>query len=104
MSARTLRRDLAVIAQHLGPDELAVLVTLASRAWAGQARYGCLALRQDRRDFRREAVEELVDALFYLTAEVRRGSTVATAAGPGRRGEQTEAGSRGRRKGRGGRP
>jgi tRNA 2-selenouridine synthase SelU len=71
-----LRRELAAIGRHLGRDELQALVTIAARAWAGQARYGCLDLHRDRRDFGREASEELADATFYLTTDLlhrRRG-------------------------------
>ena len=69
----TLLRDLAAIAGRLGDDELAVLVTLATpRAWAGQARYGCLDLHHDRRDFHRETFEEIADGLFYLGAALQR--------------------------------
>jgi hypothetical protein len=46
-----------------------VLLAIATRVWAGQAHDGCLRLARDRRDFRREGADELVDACFYLTAE-----------------------------------
>jgi hypothetical protein len=64
----TLRRQLTDVAARLAPDELRVLLAVATRVWAGQARYGCLDLRSDRRDFRGEALEELADAVFYLAA------------------------------------
>ena len=67
-----LRRELAALAARLGADELRVLVLLATRVRVGQTRYGRLDLRRDRRDLRREAVEELADALFYLAAAVLR--------------------------------
>jgi hypothetical protein len=70
---RGLLRDLAEVAQRLSDDELHVLVTIAVRAWVGQSRYGCLQLARDRRDFRREAFEEVADALFYTAAELLAG-------------------------------
>ena len=63
-----LRRILAALAARLGADELRVLVLVATRARAGQACYGSLDLRRDRRDFQGEALEELADGLFYSTA------------------------------------
>lgn len=48
------------------PDERRVLLMVAQRLiGAGQAVYGRLDLRNDRRDFAREAGEELVDAAIY---------------------------------------
>jgi hypothetical protein len=64
----SLLRDLADVALRLSDDELRVLLTIAVRAWIGQAKYGCLDLRRDRRDLRREAFEEACDAAFYLAA------------------------------------
>ena len=65
-------RDLAGLAARLSDDELAILLLVATRAWAGQARYGCLDLSGDPRDFRAEALEELADACFYLAAAILR--------------------------------
>ena len=67
-----LRRDLDRVAARLGRDELRALVILATRVWVGQSRYGCLDVRRDPRDFRREALEELCDAVFYLAAALLR--------------------------------
>jgi len=72
-SRRALLGDLAAVAARLADDEVRVLLVVATRAWAGQARYGCLALGRDRRDFRGEALEEVADALFYLAAALARG-------------------------------
>jgi len=76
--AHALRRELAMLAARLGADELRVLVLLATRVRVGQTRYGRLDLRRDRRDLRREAVDELADGLFYLAAAAlrRRGQGV----------------------------
>ena len=82
-----LRRILAALAARLGADELRVLVLVATRARAGQARYGFLDLRRDRRDFQGEALEELADGLFYSTAALlsrrRRGGARRPARRPG---------------------
>ena len=77
-SARLL--DLAGLAARLAPGELDVLLLLAARAWVGQSRYGCLAVRRDPRDFAVEALEELADACFYLAAALARRSHARTSA------------------------
>lgn len=70
-------RDLAALAARLADDELAVLLLVATRAWAGQARYGCLDLRGDRREFNRDLLEELTDAFYGAAALLRRqGATI----------------------------
>jgi nucleoside-diphosphate-sugar epimerase len=65
-----LLAELADVAARLTGDELRVLLILATRVWAGQARYKCLELGRDRRDFPREALEGLADAVFHLGADV----------------------------------
>lgn len=51
-----------------------MLTLLAARLWAGQARYGCLAVRRDGRSFTREALEEVADsALYAAMGLVQRG-------------------------------
>jgi len=45
-----------------------VTAVIARRVLAGEARYG----RLDPRDFGREALEELLDAIFYLSAGLLR--------------------------------
>lgn len=59
-------------AGELGQDELLVLATIAERAVGGAEVYGPIALATDRRNFRKEAAEELVDACFYSTCELIR--------------------------------
>ena len=39
---------------------------LAHRALVGQARYGRLAIARDQRDFGAEALEEILDGMFYI--------------------------------------
>lgn len=64
-------------------DELEIMALLRScecadvdanerRALVGAAQYGALRVDLDERDFVVEAVEEMVDARFYLAAEVIR--------------------------------
>lgn len=67
---RALLRDLTDVAGQLADDELHVLLTIAVRAWIGQATYGCLDLRHDRRDLRHEGLEELCDGCFYIAASL----------------------------------
>jgi hypothetical protein len=53
-------------------DEAEVLALLSERLLAGRAQYGLLQLSSDRRDFRREAMFELVDGCAYLAAGIVR--------------------------------
>ena len=71
-SRAALLQGLADIAAHLAHDELKVLLLLATRVRAGRAEYGRLDVRRDRRNFRHETLEELVDGLFYLSAGLLR--------------------------------
>jgi hypothetical protein len=72
MSRAALRQDLTNVAGQLGHDELRVLVLLATRIRDGQARYGHLDVRRDRRNFARETLEEVIDGLFYIGAVLLR--------------------------------
>lgn len=76
VDASTRRRAreaaLLLLARQLGDDELEVITLLTARVRAGQRRYGRLVLASDRRDFGREALEEITDALVYLGAELLR--------------------------------
>jgi hypothetical protein len=72
MSRTILLQDLTSVAAQLGHGELEVLLLLARRVREGQARYGRLDVYRDRRKFKREALEELVDGLFYLSAGLLR--------------------------------
>lgn len=71
-SRRAKEAALSVLAHRLSDDELELLVLIAARVRAGHQRYGCLRLVRDRRDFGREALEELADAMFYLAARLLR--------------------------------
>lgn len=53
-------------------DELLVIATIAERAGMGSVQYGSLNLATDKRNFRKETAEELVDACFYSTCELIR--------------------------------
>lgn len=68
MSERTLEE----VCRELGPDELRILKKIAERLAMGQRQYGRLRLAHDARNFRKEASEELLDAVVYLTCEVER--------------------------------
>lgn len=67
------RGRLLAAAEALGPDELQVLALVAERVALGRRLYGSLALRSDQRDFRREALEEAADGLFYAAVALLRG-------------------------------
>jgi len=64
--------DLVWLVRRLGPDERRLLCRIAERLRADRSVYGKLDLATDRRDFRAEAAEELLDATIYLTAELER--------------------------------
>jgi hypothetical protein len=57
--------ELTRLASKLAPDELRVLLEVARRLKMGRRVYGKLDLATDRRDFQREAAEELIDAAVY---------------------------------------
>jgi hypothetical protein len=68
MSRAAPLQHLTEVAGQLGHDELRVFILLATRMRDGQARYGHLDVRRDRRNFTRETLEEVVDGLFYIGA------------------------------------
>jgi hypothetical protein len=68
MSRAALLQYLTDVAAQLGHEELKVVLLLATRMRDGQARYGHLDVRRDRRNFTRETLEEVVDGLFYIGA------------------------------------
>jgi hypothetical protein len=55
----------------LGEVEISILAHLAKRLALGAAQYGTFCL-DDKRDFIEETVEENLDAMVYLTAELKR--------------------------------
>ncbi len=71
-TADAVRTRIAELARALGPDELAVLALVAQGLVRGRSVYGELDTKSDRRDFRREASEELRDTLVYMGAELVR--------------------------------
>ena len=58
--------------QHLGPGELAVLVTIAQRLEMGRQQYGDLDPVRDPRNWRKELAEEQLDAAVYAACEMLR--------------------------------
>lgn len=58
---------------RLGDDERRVLVWIAKRLARGRAQYGELDLGSDKRDWRREFTEEVLDALVYAACEAVKG-------------------------------
>ena len=64
---------LVEIAAELGTDELRVLLLVAERLARGRRQYGALQVAHDGRDFRHEALEEVADALVYVSATLIRG-------------------------------
>lgn len=55
--------ELGLIWDELGPNERAVLLTLANRLFAGQSRYG--KLEPNKKDWKKEAYEEALDMSVY---------------------------------------
>lgn len=60
-------RMLLDLFRQLNGDERDVMMYVASRLVTGRTRYGALHAYSDSRDFRKEAVEELLDYLVYGT-------------------------------------
>ena len=58
--------ELLDLLSRLGPDERAVITYIARRLVQGEKAYGPLDLKRDRRNWKREASEELLDACVYL--------------------------------------
>lgn len=67
-----MRAKLNTIADELCPNELRVLVMLAERLRAGQDAYGALDPRGDAREWRRETMNEVLDAQVYCACELMR--------------------------------
>lgn len=64
-------KRMADIVYRLPEAEREVLLTIAHRLHSGLRRYGPLSADDDR-DWRAETVEELVDAIAYLTIDLMR--------------------------------
>jgi hypothetical protein len=60
------RDELRAIVDELGEDEVRVLARIASRLLRGAEIYGRLSVARDRRDFGKEAREEIEDSLVYF--------------------------------------
>lgn len=65
-------QELLELVDALGPDERRVLLAVARRLAMGQRQYGALDVAGDRRDWRKEAAEEALDASVYLACELLR--------------------------------
>ena len=64
--------ELFDVVRQLGEDEVRVLTAIARRLAMGRRQYGPLDVQGDRRDWKREAAEELLDGCVYLAAETMR--------------------------------
>jgi hypothetical protein len=68
----TTRERLLAAVADLGSDELEAVALVAERLVAGAGHYGRLDLATDRRDFRHEASEELLDGIAYAAMDALR--------------------------------
>lgn len=66
------RKELDTLLEKLGPDEVMILVRVARRLEFGRIRYGDMKLASDKRNFMKEAMEELLDWLVYMEGEQER--------------------------------
>lgn len=66
------RKELEVLLTSLGPDEVRILVRVARRLEFGRLRYGDMNLKKDKRNFKKEATEEILDWLVYTESELER--------------------------------
>jgi len=74
-----LARDIARRLQLASHDELRVVDQILTRLELGRERYGLLDIARDRREWRRELGEELLDAVIYDTIETIRAEDLAHA-------------------------
>jgi hypothetical protein len=70
-----MKEQLISIIEELDEDEALILLEIAKRLQEGQQVYGSWSVH-DERDYPREALEEVVDALNYCAAELVRLSEV----------------------------
>jgi hypothetical protein len=68
----TTTTELLEVVGTLGKDERRVLLLIARRLAAGARLYGVLNVQGDRRDWQKEATEELLDGCVYLACETIR--------------------------------
>lgn len=61
--------ELLDVVSKLGEDERRVLLAIARRLALGAKAYGPLDVNGDRRNWRAEATEELLDACVYLSCQ-----------------------------------
>jgi hypothetical protein len=71
----TIADDLLSVISGLGVDERRVLLAIARRLALGATAYGRLDVQGDRRDWRAEATEELLDACVYLSCQAIKEAT-----------------------------
>jgi hypothetical protein len=64
---KPLSVQISALVRNLGPEEKVVLLEVAKRLKMGQENYGRFDLKKDRRNWRREMTEELLDAIVYGT-------------------------------------
>ena len=64
--------ELSELAGKLNHDELRILVRIARRLHVGLERYGAMRLLKDKRNYKREAAEELLDWLVYTEMDLER--------------------------------
>lgn len=65
------RDKLLATFDHLGPIEQSLVVEFATRLGVGQSQYGRFKA-DDKRDFAKEAWEEVTDALVYVSRELAK--------------------------------
>ena len=64
--------ELGVLLAKMSDDEVEILLEMCRRIDAARKTYGPLRLREDARNFPKEALDESLDQTFYLAAEVVR--------------------------------
>lgn len=61
--------EIATFVAKMSDDEVEVLLEICRRVDLGRRSYGPLRMREDARDFPKEALNESLDQTFYLAAE-----------------------------------
>ena len=61
----------------LGSDELRILLRVARRLSVGFERYGAMRVAKDKRDYQKEAFEEILDWLVYTEMDAEKKAQTA---------------------------
>lgn len=67
---QTIRANIHKNVATLDGDDLEIMNMLSARVRLGRMTYGPAELSTDKRDFVKETLEETIDGLYYVTAQL----------------------------------